>query len=114
LSQNKTEIQKFFEQFSSLIPKALFVIVNYQKDSMYSIRELKEEYGLNSDNIEIIPKNRNFSAACENGDMEVYFSYTRYHKDSQKDKLFTTSIKKIAKKINMRGVCLCAEKRKNE
>ena len=46
LSQNETEIQNFFERFSSLIPKALFVIVDYQRDSGYSFRKIKEDFGI--------------------------------------------------------------------
>ena len=46
LSQKETEIQNFFERFSSLIPKVLFIIVDYQRDSGYSCRRIKEKYGI--------------------------------------------------------------------
>ena len=50
LSQDVTEIHNFFERFSSLIPKTIVIIVDYQQNnsSGYLFRKLKEKYGRKS------------------------------------------------------------------
>ena len=114
LSQDKTEIQNFFERFSSLIPKALFIFVNNQRDKKESFRILKEDYGVNSNKIGHIPDNRNFYMACEEGNMSRFFADSIYRTDEKQDGNFTNSIKKLAKKIYGQGVCLWAKKEKDE
>ena len=114
LTQDETEFQNFFERFSSLVPKAIFVIVDYQRDLGYSFRRLKEEYGINRDNIGFIPRNRNFHEACEEGNMSRFLTDINYDVDAEYDANFITAVKKIAKKIYIRGVCLCAKKCENE
>jgi len=106
LSQNETEIQNFFERFSSLIPKVLFIIVDYQRDSGYSCRRIKEKYGINSNNIETLPKNRNFHMMCEEGNMEQFLSGKLFQHEPEGDGLFLAALKKITKKICMRGTGL--------
>ena len=51
-SQDETDIQNFFERFSSLVSKTLFVIMDFQRDSVHMCRKLKTQYGINqSDDI---------------------------------------------------------------
>ena len=114
LTQNETEIQNFFERFSSLVPKTIFVIVDYKRDTGYSFRDLEEEYRINRDNIGVIPKNRNFHKACEEGNMGRFLTNISCDMDEEYNNNFIASIKKIAKKIYVRGVCLCAKKCENE
>ena len=114
LSPDKLEIQNFFERFSSLVPKALFIIVSYQRDIGYLFRRLKEEYGINSDKVGSIPSNRNFHKACDEGNLTRFIVDSKYHIDIKQNRSVMSSIKKIAKKIHVQGVCVCAKKEEDE
>ena len=114
LTQDETDFQNFFERFSSLLPKVIFVIVDYQRDAGYSFRKLKEKYGINRKNIGFIPRNRNFYKACEEGNMSRFITNTDCGIDAEDNSNFIASIKKIAKKIHERGVCLCTKECEDE
>ena len=114
LMQDEIEIQNFFERFSSLIPKAIFIIVDYQRNSVYSFQRLKEKYGINRENMEFIPKNKNFYAACEEGNISHFMSSAARDIEEGYDGNFLVSIRRIAKKIHIRGVCLCTKEGNDE
>jgi len=114
LSQGKTEIQNFFERFSSLVPKALFVIVDEQRDTGFTYRKLKTEYGIKRNKIGIIPYNDAFEKACEGGNLELYISNNMYQTIDAQNSNFILSLKKLSKKIYMLGMNINAEEQEDE
>lgn len=102
LSQSETEIQKFFERFSSLVPKAIFVIVDYQRDTENSCRKIKAKYGINNDDIGIIPHNDAFENASEEGKLEQFILNGMHNTTEKCNYSFISNIRKLAKKIYMR------------
>lgn len=76
LSQDETEIQKFFQRFSSLIPHVFFVIEETQQINRKENRRLYCEkitkYGVKRKNIVWIPKSREYKEACEEGKLDDY------------------------------------------
>ena len=99
LPQNKTEIQKFFHHFSSLIPKTIFVIekaLNTKEDYHYL---LKSKYGINSENIKIIPKCNEFTEACEDGRLLVFLEEKRKEGAKGQKNNYIFSLRKLAKCI---------------
>ena len=114
LSQNETEIQNFFERFSSLVPKAIFVIVDYQRDTGNSCRKIKAKYGINSDNIGIIPHNSEFEVACEEGNLEQYILRGMQSTMEEHNYYFISNLRKLTKKIYMRKKDSYAQEQKNE
>ena len=104
LSQDKTEIQNFFERFSSLLPKAFFVIVDYQRDSVYTSRKISAEYGIKHNNIGIISHSREFEKACEEGNLGQFIFQNLHRTVEEQNNRFIASLKKLAKKIQMWGL----------
>ncbi len=113
-SQNKTDIHNFFERFSSLISKAIFIFVNYQRDSGYSSQRLKEDYGIYSNNIGIITENRDFLRACEEGNLGRFVSDSMHRIGEEQNHTFITCIKKIVKKIQEQGKRINAKEKDDE
>ena len=114
LSQDESDIHYFFERFSSLLPKALFVIADYQQDAGYSWRKLKEEYGIDSENIGIIPESREFVKASEEGNLSQFILNSMRAEAKERDRKFVSNLKKIAKKVRARGVSPKKKEPKNE
>lgn len=104
LSQDKTEIRNFFERFSSLLSKAFFVIVDYQRDSLYTSRKISAEYGIKLDNIGIIYHNREFEKACEEGNLGQFIFQNLHRTMEEQNNRFIASLKKLARKIQMWGL----------
>lgn len=113
-TQDETDFQNFFKRFSSLVPKTIFVIVDYQRNSEHSFQSLKEKYGIKRENIEVIPKNSDFYKACEEGNIGRFITSAGHSIDAEDNSNFIVSIKKIAKKIHIRGVCLWTKECKDE
>ena len=96
LPQDVTEIHKFFDRFSSIIPKALFVIegVRNKKGAFQNILKLK--YGISKENIGIIPHNYEYKEACEEGKLEFFIGNYLQHTTKESQKIFIASLKSIA------------------
>lgn len=88
LSQDSLIINHFFENYSSLISKAFFIIGSYNKDSKYNLQNISRKYHIEKENIAVIPYNvelrdslsegaiveflsRNFN--CRREDVNYYF-----------------------------------------
>jgi len=114
LSQNITEIQKFFERFSSLIPQTLFVILDYQQDAEQICRKLKAEYGIKQNDIGIIPFNNEFEKASEEGNLIKYIFHNMQcpMEDSKHNFLF--NLRKVSKKIYMKGINFYAKEQSDD
>ncbi len=97
LSQDVTEIQKFFDRFSSLIPKTLFIIVDYKKNKKVTPRTVSAKYGIDVKNIGSIPHNNEYTEACEEGRLEFFLRSNL--KQATKEPLynFITSLRTVTK-----------------
>lgn len=104
LSQDKTEIQNFFERFSSLLPKALFFLVDYQRDSALTGRKISAEYGIDLNKIGIISHSKAFEKACEEGNLGQFLLQNLQQPSEEQNNRFITGLKKMAKKIQMWGL----------
>ncbi len=114
LSQDETEIQNFFERFSSLVSKALFVIVDEQHDTGHTCRKLKSEYGINGTDIGIIPHNKGFEQASEEGNMGQFLWQNAKETLEEQKYSFIASLRKVSKKIYMRAINLRTKEQANE
>lgn len=96
LPQDVTEIQKFFYRFSSLIPKALFVIEGIPRNSRSIRHTLKSKYGIESENIGIIPHNFEYKEACEEGRLDLFLKANMKQATKEPEYSFITSLKTVA------------------
>lgn len=85
LPQNIIEIRRFFDMYSSIIPKAIFLILNYREDRKGDPAFLCRKYGLHGKHVGIFPHCEDFSGACEMGSVERFvrenFQLTEEHEN---------------------------------
>lgn len=76
LPQNMSVIKTFLDKYSSIIPKALFLISDYERtrsrETGCSPARFVKRFHVDSRNISIIPRNQEFKAAFEEGRMESF------------------------------------------
>ena len=72
LPQDSIKIQIFFEHYSSLIPKSLFIIDDFRKNGGCIPKNLSIKYRINRDCIAIFPYCHAYIQACEEGNMEYF------------------------------------------
>jgi hypothetical protein len=103
LYQNPDYLDYFFNNYSSLIHKSIFVIGNYSRSSPMSCKRISRYYDIPLENISPIPYNEYFSIVCRYGGAKEFIN-SNYHclKDSP-NYLFIHGIRKatfaIAKKL---------------
>ena len=102
LPQDEIEIQKFFYRFSSLIPKAIFVIEESYRITRVSYRKMVAEYGINYRNIGSIPQNKEYIEACEDGKLESFLRQKQAANSSQYS--FIMGIRYVAQLLYERKV----------
>lgn len=112
-SQNGTEIQNFFERFSSLIPKTLFAIVDEQQDAEHTCRKLKTEYGIKQNDIGIIPLSNEFEKASEEGDLAKFLLQNVRSTVMDAKYNFVLSLRKLSKKIYRKGINLYSKEQED-
>lgn len=72
LKQDSVQVQQFFYQYSVIVPKAVFVVDDYQKKGGESFYKYAENCGVNREEIEIFPRNCEYKMACEEGKLEFF------------------------------------------
>lgn len=114
LSKNETEIQNFFERFSSLTPKTLFVIMDYQQDAEHTCRKFKAAYGIKQNDIGIILYNNEFEKASEEGNLAKFVLQNIQGTLENPNYNFILSLRKVSKKIYMKGINFYAKEQKDD
>lgn len=74
LCQNKTILEDFFVNYSSMLAKAVFIISNYDCSEALSSKRIAAAYQISRDNIIAIPQNLFFQNAYSNGSVVAYIS----------------------------------------
>lgn len=72
LPQDIVEIRKFFNLYSSIIPKAIFLILDYRADRKGDVPYLGRNFGILPDRAGIIPRCEDFRHAGELGEVENF------------------------------------------
>lgn len=94
LRQNMDEIQSFFQNYSSLVPKAFFIISDYQKKSPVNLQKIVSEFGFRRDCIGVIPHSEEFGLAAAYGRMIEYISSNYMSSEEKESRYFMQELKK--------------------
>jgi len=94
LRQDMDEIQSFFQNYSSLIPKAFFIINDYQKKSAINLTKIVSEFGFQNDSIGVIPHSEEFQLAAAYGRMIEYISSNYNTSEERENRYFMQELKK--------------------
>lgn len=105
LCQSQRYIDDFFQNYSSLIPKSVFLLGNYSMHSIHTCKRIAHKYDLLPDNITPIPENELFDDACIQGRAVEFITGNYMCKREHPNSVFIQSIKKATAMI-MRGAGL--------
>lgn len=102
LCQSKKYIDDFFHNYSSLIPKSVFILGSYSFHSMYTCKRIAHNYGLLPDNITPIPENELFDEACVQGRAVEFITRNYMCVKDNPNNIFIQSIKRATAMIMRR------------
>ena len=103
LPQDSSKIQLFFEHYSSLIPKSLFIINDFRKNGGCIPKNLSMKYGIDRECISVFPYSHNYEQACEEGRIEAFLKKNLHCSTRNPDFYFMSHLKKIAKMLKERA-----------
>lgn len=98
LSQDPGIIEHFFENYSSLISKAVFLMGNYNRNSTYNLSKIRNKYHINKDRIAIIPYNIEFKDSLSSGSL-ISFLTRNYNCTKDEDNYYF--IRELKKAVRM-------------
>lgn len=94
LKQDMYEIQSFFQNYSSLVPKAFFIISDYHRKSKTNLAKIISEFGFRKDCIGVIPHSEEFQFAADYGRMIEYISSNYVGGGARENHYFMQELKK--------------------
>ncbi len=94
LKQDMYEVQSFFQNYSSLVPKTFFIISNYHRKSKVNLSKIISEFGIRKDCIGVIPHSEEFQFAAAYGRMIEYISSNYVRSDRRENHDFMQELKK--------------------
>ena len=74
LCQKSSVLEDFFLNYSSLIPKAVFIISHYNHQSLYNLKYISGQYNISSELLIPIPDNERYDHAYYNGSVHEFIS----------------------------------------
>ncbi len=99
LTQDTSELQKFFTRFSSLIPKSLFVLKEFCRNGEVTCYDIAAKYGINKKSIGIIPHDDQYAEMCEAGKLDLFLAGRFRQATKAPQYRIIVSLTSIAKKI---------------
>lgn len=102
LPQNSIKIQIFFEHYSSLIPKSLFIIDDFRKNGSCIPKNLSMKYQINRECIGVFPYCHSYAQACEEGNMESFLKKNLNCSTRNPNFYFMSNLQKTARMLKER------------
>ncbi|HKL80683.1 MAG TPA: hypothetical protein VJ888_09655 [Mobilitalea sp.] len=103
LCQNQNFLEDFFQSYSSLIPKAIFIIGNYSNQTILSLKGISRQYSIPPEIITAIPWNESFETACSRGRAVEFITGNYMCTRDNPNYYFIQAIKKAASTIIKRS-----------
>ncbi|MBP1755918.1 MAG: putative rane protein [Firmicutes bacterium] len=110
LCQKSSVLDDFFLQYSSLIPKSVFIISNYDTHSIYTIRQIAKLYQISIDKMIPIPCNERYSNAYISGSVYEFISRNLNCLKDNSNFSFIQSVKKASLMIIKRVEAIAQQK----
>ena len=104
LPQDTVKIQIFFEYYSSLIPKSLFIIDDFRKNGACIPKNLSIKYRINKECIGVFPYCYAYIQACEEGNIEAFLKKNLNCSTRNPNFYFMYNLQKTAKMLKERVV----------
>ncbi len=110
LCQKQSILEDFFLNYSSLLPKSILLLSNYDNHTKLHARYLISKYGINPENIVVLPRNEAYETAYSNGDVVEFISRNYNGSKENPNYIFMNSVKKSTSIIVRRAVELAKQK----
>lgn len=105
LAQNNSMIQHFFDNYSSILHKCVFIISNYRKKSKLNIKKISKTHLIEQSNIATIPYNVEYQDAVTHGNIVEFltrnFSCKRNHPNYNFIKEVKRAVEMIMRNIEL-------------
>ncbi len=99
LIQNSFMIQYFFDNYSSILDKCVFLISNYNKKSNLNLDKISKAHSISKPNIAAIPYNIEYKEAVSKGTVVEFLSRNYTCKRKSPNYAFIREVKKAAAMI---------------
>jgi hypothetical protein len=96
LCQKQSVLENFFLNYSSMIPKALFIISNYELNTRLNYKKIAQMYELPLESITVIPENELYDSAFANGNTVEFLSRNYNCSRENANYFFIQAIKRAA------------------
>jgi hypothetical protein len=99
LVQNSSIIQHFFDNYSSIISKCVFLVSGYHKQSVLNLNIISKLHSINKNQIAIIPYNYEYQEAVNQGTIIEFLSRNYSCKRKNPNYEFVFQVKKAVEMI---------------
>jgi hypothetical protein len=99
LMQNSSMIQYFFDNYSSILDKSVFLISNYNKNSSLNLDKISKTHSIIKPNIAVIPYNIEYQEAVSQGTVVEFLARNYDCKRKSPNYAFIRDVKKAASMI---------------
>ena len=99
LSQDSKSICDFFENYTSLREKAVYIIGKYQTEKRWTRKKICYEYNVPRNKIGVIPYNLEYKDALNHGKVQQFLNYNYTNSSNMENEFFIRQCKKSAKVI---------------
>lgn len=103
LKQDPVSVQSFFQKYQSIIYKSIFIISKYRENDGVNPDYLVNKFGVNRDQIGVIPRCGGFKAAVEEG-RTLEFISSNYNCKEETDYWYFISALRNASSIVMQNI----------
>jgi hypothetical protein len=103
LAQDDSMIQHFFDNYSSILHKCVFIISSYRKKSKLNINKISKTHLIDKSNIAIIPYNVEYREAVSHGNIVEFLMRNFSCKRSHPNYIFIKEVKRAVEMI-MRNI----------
>ncbi len=110
LCQKSSVLEDFFLNYSSLISKAVFIISHYNQHSLYTLRQISNQYNISPGLIIPIPDNERYENAYHNGYVHEFISRNINCNRENPNYLFTQAVRKASNIVLMKMEALAKQK----
>ncbi len=103
LFQDSGYLDNFFKNYSSLLPKSLFLIGNYSQSSFMSCKRIAKHYNIPLEDISPIPYNEEFDVACNYGGAKEFINRNYACSKENPNYLFIHGVRRAAYTISKKA-----------
>lgn len=113
LCQKQSVLEDFFLNYSSLIPKSIFIVGNYEFNKKLNVKRISAMYEIPEESMVVLPINENYHNSFSDGSVVEFISRNHACLKDNPNFIFIQSVKRAAHMIMRKAVELAKAKEKD-